>query len=71
MKGSQKQWKTPKPRSKGGVGLLNVDQRLKLYFGESYGLNISSVPRERTCVDILLPNLEYGGDMNDFSVNRR
>lgn len=38
-----------------GVGLRNVDQRIKLYFGEQYGLFIESEPDEGTKVSIHLP----------------
>ena len=38
-----------------GVGLVNVHQRIRLYFGEDYGLEIQSEPDEGTCVRIHLP----------------
>lgn len=38
-----------------GIGLQNVDQRIKLYFGESYGLRIKSEPDVGTKVTIHLP----------------
>ena len=38
-----------------GIGLRNVDQRIKLYFGESYGLRIKSEPDVGTKVTIHLP----------------
>lgn len=38
-----------------GIGLRNVDQRIKLYFGEAYGLHIESEPDEGTKVSIHLP----------------
>ncbi len=38
-----------------GVGLLNVHQRIRLYFGEPYGLSIESEPDEGTTVTIHLP----------------
>lgn len=38
-----------------GIGLQNVDQRIRLYFGESYGLHIESEPDEGTRVTIHLP----------------
>lgn len=41
------------------IGLRNVHQRIKLYYGERYGLKIASKPNEGTRVDILLPE---GGD---------
>ena len=38
-----------------GIGLRNVDQRIKLYFGDEYGLIIESEPDEGTKVSIHLP----------------
>ena len=38
-----------------GIGLKNVDQRIKLYFGEEYGLEIKSEPDVGTRVRIHLP----------------
>lgn len=38
-----------------GIGLRNVDQRIKLYFGENYGLEIESEPDVGTKVTIHLP----------------
>lgn len=38
-----------------GVGLVNVHQRIRLYFGEKYGLEIESEPDEGTLVRIHLP----------------
>lgn len=38
-----------------GVGLVNVHQRIRLYFGEAYGLEIHSEPDVGTCVRIHLP----------------
>ena len=43
-------------RSRGsGIGLRNVHQRIKLYFGSVYGLEIESEPDEGTLVRIHLP----------------
>jgi len=39
----------------GGVGIANVDQRLKLYYGENYGLKIESTLGEGTTVRLSLP----------------
>ncbi|MGN1314050.1 MAG: sensor histidine kinase [Lachnospiraceae bacterium] len=44
------------PRKRGsGIGLKNVDQRIKLYYGEKYGLQITSIPDVGTQVRICLP----------------
>lgn len=39
----------------GGVGVRNVDNRIKLYYGEDYGLTIESEPYEGTTVKTWLP----------------
>ncbi|SEG56468.1 sensor histidine kinase [Paenibacillus sp. UNC499MF] len=40
----------------GGIGLLNVHQRIRLTFGEEYGVFLlSSAPGEGTCFEIRLP----------------
>lgn len=38
-----------------GYGLYNINQRLKLYFGESYGLSIGEKSDRGAVIDILLP----------------
>ena len=48
--------KEDSPRKRGsGIGLKNVDQRIKLYYGEKYGLRIKSIPDAGTQVRICLP----------------
>ena len=42
-----------------GVGLLNVHNRIRLRFGEEYGLEIESEPDEGTTVRIHLPYIVY------------
>ena len=42
-----------------GVGLLNVHNRIRLRFGEEYGLEIESEPDEGTTVRIHLPYIIY------------
>jgi two-component system sensor histidine kinase YesM len=39
----------------GSYGLRNVNQRIKHYFGESYGINIFSVRGEGTIVEVTFP----------------
>ncbi len=47
-------------RKKGsGVGLINVQRRIQLRFGEQYGLKIESEPDEGTTVTIHLPAILY------------
>lgn len=38
-----------------GIGVKNVNERIKLYFGEAYGLAIESEPDEGTVIRIHLP----------------
>ena len=42
-----------------GVGLINVDTRLKLRFGMEYGLQIQSCPDEGTLVQFHIPYIPY------------
>lgn len=42
-----------------GIGVKNVNERIKLYFGENYGLTIDSEPDEGTTITILLPAVTY------------
>ena len=42
-------------KSHGGYGLMNVSQRIKLRFGEQYGLEIFSSPGQGATVRILIP----------------
>lgn len=39
---------------RGGVGLQNIDQRLKLHFGENYQMKIDSAPEKGTTVEIYI-----------------
>lgn len=43
-----------------GIGVINVNNRIKLCFGEEYGLSYHSVQGKGTRVDILLPRIEDG-----------
>ncbi len=42
-----------------GIGVKNVNERIRLYFGESYGLVIESEPDEGTTIRIHLPARAY------------
>ena len=42
-------------KKKGGIALQNVNRRIKLLFGEKYGLVVSSVPGVGTRVEMVLP----------------
>ena len=41
--------------SKGGIALVNVNNRIHLLFGEEYGLHVFSMPGVGTDVEISLP----------------
>lgn len=46
-----------------GIGIKNVNDRIKIYFGEEYGLTIQSELDEGTCVTISMPKItenDYG-----------
>lgn len=43
-----------------GIGIKNVHERIRIYFGERYGLTITSELDECTEVEILIPKLEEG-----------
>lgn len=41
-----------------GIGIKNVNDRLKIFFGEKYGITIRSEPDVGTCVTVRLPYVE-------------
>lgn len=45
----------PETAGHNGIALTNINKRIKLYFGEAYGLTVSSIPNEGTQVELLLP----------------
>ena len=47
-----------------GIGLRNVQERIRLYFGPAYGVTIQSEPDEGTVVTLRLPAVPYG-EMED------
>ena len=42
-----------------GIGVKNVNERIRLYFGEDYGLSIHSEPDVGTRIQIHLPAVPY------------
>lgn len=56
----------PSPAPSGGVGLFNVNRRIKLNFGEEYGLHITSSPVSGTEVTLTLPIITKE-DTNEIS----
>ena len=47
-KGSEKKGKT-------GIGMVNVNRRVKLLYGEEYGLSVDSEPGKGTCITLTVP----------------
>ncbi len=43
-----------------GIGIKNVNDRIRIYFGEAYGLLITSELDEGTCVEIRIPKVKEG-----------
>jgi len=59
------------PEEAGGLGLTNVNERIKLYYGEEYGLSIKSGGQAGTAVRITIPcQLRSSFGMNDFVQQR-
>lgn len=54
----------PKPDSDRGIGVQNVSSRIKLCFGEQYGLKYQSDHGKGTRAEIWLPVIE-GGELDD------
>ncbi len=46
------------PGDQTGIGMKNVNDRIKIYFGEKYGMTIQSELDEGTCVSIRMPKVE-------------
>lgn len=48
-----------------GIGLVNINNRIKLYFGDEYGLKISSILNVGTFVTVEFPiNAKKGGELD-------
>ena len=48
---------TDRSRPGTGIGLRNVDERLRVIYGANYHLKLSSTPGEGTCARIEIPEL--------------
>lgn len=48
------------PKDRTGIGIKNVNDRLKIYFGKQYGLHITSELDVGTCVEIRMPKIQEG-----------
>ncbi|RCX18212.1 two-component system sensor histidine kinase YesM [Fontibacillus phaseoli] len=56
-----------------GIGLINVQERVRLFFGQAYGLEVLSEPGGYTSVVMIIPKvlLTGGAGNNDKIVDRR
>lgn len=45
----------PNKKSTSSIGLYNINQRIKLFYGEAYGIKINSSPQKGTLVSLTLP----------------
>ena len=45
-----------------GIGIKNVNDRLRIYFGSQYGLHIASEPDVGTTVELRMPKVREAGD---------
>ena len=52
---SAKAFSAQESETKGGIALINVNNRIHLLFGEEYGLHVYSMPDVGTDVEIILP----------------
>jgi sensor histidine kinase YesM len=41
----------------GGIGLRNVNERLRVIYGANYELQLDSVPGQGTCARVVIPEL--------------
>lgn len=53
---------------KGGIALVNVNNRIHLIFGDEYGMHVYSVPGEGTDVEITIPMLTDDRQVKNRSV---
>jgi len=58
---------SPRPLLQGGrgIGLRNVNERIKIQYGETYVLQVDSKEGEGTTVTVRLPNRDFGEGHND------
>lgn len=50
-----KQAENQKELYRNHVGIVNVHRRLKVYFGDAYGIRVESIPGESTCIYLTMP----------------
>ena len=47
-------------KKRGGIAMKNVNSRIKLLFGENYGIHIYSVEGAGTDIKVILPKIQRG-----------
>lgn len=53
------------------IGIKNVNQRIKFYFGDSYGISMKSSPNRGSCFTLTLPMIKGGEADDEEFINRR
>jgi two-component system sensor histidine kinase YesM len=53
-----------------GIGIYNVDRRIKLLFGDEYGLDIKSQLQKGTTITIKIPNQDIESSEEDLYENK-
>lgn len=53
-----------------GIGLENINERLKLFYGDAYGIRIQSAPETGTVTTIIIPTDTMGRDVNGEPFDR-
>ncbi|HZG58135.1 sensor histidine kinase [Paenibacillus sp.] len=56
----------PEKRNHTSVGLMNVHKRVRILYGERYGINISGNPGEGTTILIRLPSVKEGENYEEI-----
>ena len=51
--------------TRGGLGMVNVHSRVRLFYGEEYGLSVDSAGPEQGAQITILLKLETGGETNE------
>ena len=51
--------------SQGSIGLINVNQRIRLFYGKPYGIEIESREEQGTRIHITLPLRDHSENMTD------
>ncbi len=44
--------------SSGSIGISNIDKRIKLHFGEKYGVRLNAEPGKGMCVELIFPRMK-------------